>query len=98
MLKELKKALGNQARGQTKCQKVIGSKTSVKRFHDFWARNHDELMLVAVNALYKYIEENDPSQAELRAFKKGLATVALFIGNCHSEIENETKSELLKEV
>ena len=94
----LRKLFDNQGKGTTHCEKVIGNRTNRKRFSEFWLKCHDELMLVAVHSLYRYIEDSEPSKEEMLAFKKGLSSVALFIGQCNTEIENETKNELLKKI
>ena len=96
MQKELNKYFENKKRGTTFCERIIGG--DVKKFSNFWDKCKDSLMALSAAMLLDYTVNTEPSKEELIAYKKGMADIAMFIGRCNMEIENEAKNELLKKI
>lgn len=95
MNKSIRKVIENKTRGETDCQKVIGSTAKINRYGKFWEYEQDSLMVLSAANLIEYIEKNNPSTEELIAFKKGQAGIALFFGKCYEEKKRELPAEPL---
>jgi len=95
MLKELAKFINNQAKGESRCAKMVGSTAAINRFARFWEYSKDDLMVLASGRIHQYLQDNNPSKEELIAFKKGLAEISLFFRDCY--LEKKKQEELPKD-
>lgn len=75
-------------KSNTGCRQVLGEEKEVRKFHDFYKENEENIRLVAIAHNISYCQDQIFTKEEYKAFQIGLAAMEFF-KSCYDEVEFE---------
>ena len=89
-----RKVIENRGRGETYCEKVLGSTSGVDTIAGFLESHATKIHLIEANAILEFVEEDSFTKEELESFKYGVAKFGEFLMKCSEERRERKPKDL----